>query len=291
MSAFPRSTTVTLVRYKLAHQGYHLFYNNMCSMKIPVVDTTALTPVQKVGRLWLKRDDLFTIPEIGICGGKARACWVLAQNAPGLVTGCSRLSPQQQLVSRVAELFGVPCHIHTALGAYTAEMQDAVDHGASMFQHYNGFSGTLSAKARRESRALGWTNIPFGMESDTAVACTRNQVRNLPDNIRRIVVTIGSGISVAGILYGLQDLGRNVPVLGVRVGGGHSGQKIKRRLDRFAPWGWQRRLTIVQANVPYESAVIASAGGIEVDPHYEGKVVEFLQDDDLFWVVGKRPGG
>ena len=259
-------------------------------MKRPVVDIEALTPVQKVDKLYLKRDDLFQIPEIGICGGKARACWVLSQGAAGLVTGCSRLSPQQQLVSRVAALFGIPCHIHTALGKYTTEMQDAVAHGAEMFQHYNGFSIVLSSKARRDAERLGWTNIPFGMESDTAVNCTRRQVQNIPAEAQRLVVPIGSGISVAGILYGLRDRGLDIPVLGVRVGGGHSGQRIKRRLDRFGPVFWQRQLTIVQATVPYEKAVVATAAGVEVDQHYESKAVEFLQDRDCFWVVGRRPG-
>lgn len=256
----------------------------------PVVpDVMGLTPVELVGNVYLKRDDLFEVPTLGICGGKARACWVLSRGAKGLVTGCSRLSPQQQLVSRIAKYLRVPCHVHTALGEYTDEMKDAARQGANIFQHYNGFSATLSSKARREALLLGWTHIPFGMESDTAVNCTRRQVRNIPKDVKRIVVVIGSGISVSGILYGLADRKLDIPVLGVRVGGGFSGTRIVRRLNRFAPWGWDEQLSIVQARVPYEAALEASAGPVAVDSHYEAKAIEFLKPGDLFWIVGRRP--
>ena len=50
------------------------------------------TPVQQVGQLWLKRDDLYSVA--GVAGGKVRSCWALAQGARGLVTAGSRASPQ-----------------------------------------------------------------------------------------------------------------------------------------------------------------------------------------------------
>lgn len=47
-----------------------------------------LTPVERCGDIWLKRDDAFTVA--GQYGGKARTCWQLAQGASGLVTAGSR---------------------------------------------------------------------------------------------------------------------------------------------------------------------------------------------------------
>jgi len=41
---------------------------------------------------------------------------------------------------------------------------------------------------------------------------------NVPEEARRIVVPVGSGLSLAGVLTGLQLIGQVVPVLGVVVG-------------------------------------------------------------------------
>ena len=46
-----------------------------------------LTPAEKVGEYWLKRDDQFCVG--GVQGGKVRTCWKLAQGAKGLVTAGS----------------------------------------------------------------------------------------------------------------------------------------------------------------------------------------------------------
>jgi len=50
---------------------------------------------------------------------------------------------------------------------------------------------------------------------------------------RRIVVPVGSGLSLAGVLIGLQFIGRVVPVLGVVVG-----RDPARLLNKFAPQSW-----------------------------------------------------
>lgn len=46
------------------------------------------TPIQSIGGIWLKRDDLFEIA--GVRGGKVRTCWRLSQGSVGLVTAGSR---------------------------------------------------------------------------------------------------------------------------------------------------------------------------------------------------------
>ena len=259
---------------------------------MPEVVTTIneLTPVEKHGDIWLKRDDLFVVPDTGCCGGKSRACWVLSQGARGLCTGSARLSPQQQIVSRMARKLGVPCRVHTALGDWTKEMHDAAKCGAEITQHHNGFSSNLAKWAKDDAEQRGWTSIPFGMESSEAVACARNQTRNLPKEMKRLVVILGSGVAASSILWGLRDLGmQDIPVIGVRVGGGRDGRNIERRLTRFAPVDWRARLTIQQASVPYEASLEASVDGVVLDSHYESKAFEFLQPGDCFWIVGKRP--
>ncbi len=246
-----------------------------------------LTPIEQHGDVWLKRDDLFTVA--GACGGKTRACWVLAQGATGLVTGNARKSPQQQIVARISKKLGIPCCIHTASGDHTLEMDDAVGFGAEIIQHRMGFSSVLACRAREDAAKRGWVCIPFGMESSRAVACTAGQVKDIPKGVARIVVVVGSGISVSGIMHGLRRMGRKIPILGVRVGGGVSGKAVERRLIRFAPGDWSLRLTIVQAAEDYQDAVEASICGVHLDSHYEAKAARFVEPGDLFWIIGHRP--
>ena len=73
------------------------------------------------------------------------------------------------------------------------------------------------------------------MECQEAVEQTRLQVANIPKSTKRIVVPVGSGMSLCGILHGLQDVGLgHVPVLGIVVGA----SPIK-RLTKYAPIFWQ----------------------------------------------------
>jgi hypothetical protein len=187
----------------------------------------------------------------------------------------------------VAKELGIPCHVHTALGELTKELLRCQSLGAEVFQHYNGFSQNLASWAAKDAVTMDWTSIPFGMESNCAIHCTKQQVDNLP-SVGRIVLSIGSGITAAGILWGLLERGWNIPVLGVRVGGGTKGSNLERRLCRYAPRDYNKMMEIVKATVPYDKHIDAEIGGVKVDPHYEAKVVEFLRPGDLFWIVGDR---
>jgi hypothetical protein len=66
-------------------------------------DAVALTPLQQVDNILLKRDDWFEVPGVGVRGGKVRACWAVAQGAPGLVTAGQRASSQVKIVISVAQ--------------------------------------------------------------------------------------------------------------------------------------------------------------------------------------------
>jgi 1-aminocyclopropane-1-carboxylate deaminase/D-cysteine desulfhydrase-like pyridoxal-dependent ACC family enzyme len=122
------------------------------------------------------------------------------------------------------------------------------------------------------------------MECSTAVDQTRGQVMNLPDDIHRIVVPIGSGMSAAGVLWGLADHHLSVPVLGVVIGADPT-----RRLDRFAPPTWRMIMGLVPAGLDYHAEVRdATIGGVHLDGVYEAKCLPFLAAGDLLWIVGRR---
>jgi ParB-like chromosome segregation protein Spo0J/DNA modification methylase len=249
----------------------------------PLADPLALTPVEEHGGHMVKRDDLFGIA--GARGGKVRTCWALAQGAPGLVTAGSRSSPQVNIVARIAAELGIPCRVQTPSGALGPEVTGAQDAGAEVVQHKPGYNTVIVARARKDAAATGWTEIPFGMECQEAVDQTRQQVRNLPAQVSRLVVPVGSGMSLAGILHGLRDAQRTLPVLGVQVGADPT-----KRLDRFAPEGWRDMVELVEAGLAYEQrAPVDRLGDLALDPIYEAKCLPFLQAGDLLWVVGIRP--
>lgn len=249
------------------------------------------TPIEwlKDRQLWLKRDDLFQLA--GVRGGKVRSCWRLATASTPklLVTASSRHSPQMTIVARIAQRLGVPAHCHIPTGDDTPETLEALEVGAQLVRHKPGYNSVIIKRALDDAKEHGGTNIPFGMKCREAVEETALQVDNLPGDyeMRRIVVPVGSAISLAGVLTGIQqyrpDLGK-VKVIGIQVGAA-----IEDTMDKLAPFGWRTMCTVLRAREPYHTAAqYTSVGPVVVDPHYEGKAVGFLEPGDLFWIVGIR---
>lgn len=251
------------------------------------IDLNRLTPIEEVcyngNSILLKRDDTFEIA--GVCGGKTRTCWSLSKNATkGLVTAGSRQSPQVNIVAHIAKYLNLPCRVHTPMGKLSPEVESAKACGAEVIQHRAGYNNVIIARAREDAKNLGWTEIPFGMNINEAVEQTRKQVANIPNSIKRLVVPVGSGMSLAGILHGLQDNNLNIPVLGVIVGA----DPVK-RLNTFAPIFWERMVDLVKSQLDYHVEVKDNnIGNIILDPIYEGKCLPFLEQNDLFWIIGVR---
>lgn len=242
-----------------------------------------LTPVERHGDVWVKRDDLFEAA--GVRGGKVRTCWHLAQGAKGLVTAGSRASPQVNIVAHIARELGIPCRVHVPSGELAPEVAAAANVGAEVVQHRPGYNTVIVKRAREDAWGLGWTEIPFGMECQAAIEMTRKQAANIPyEGVNRVVVPVGSGMSFAGILWGMID--ELIPhlTLGVRVGA----NPVK-RLDRYAPPFWRVQADLIETGVDYhQPAKTANLGDLRLDSIYEAKCLPFLEPNDLLWVVGIR---
>jgi hypothetical protein len=242
-----------------------------------------LTPVEQIDGVWIKRDDRFGIA--GVVGGKVRTCWSLAQKATtGLTTAGSRSSPQALIVASIARKLGIACVVHTPEGDITTgPVAGAARQGAKITQHPAGYNTVIVARCREFAAESGFTEIPFGMECEEAVTQTRAQVANIPDGVRRIVVPVGSGMTLAGILWGLKDAGRTIPVLGISVGADPTD-----RLNKYAPPDWPSMVELMPTRYKYADHIESFLGPISLDPVYEAKCREFLQPGDLFWIVGHR---
>lgn len=255
----------------------------------PGVSGPEFTPIEDRGGVLVKRDDLFAVG--GVRGGKVRTCWHLSRGAVGLVTAGSRHSPQVNIVAHVARKLGIPCRIHVPSGKLSPEVVAARDAGAEVVPHLPGYNTVIVARAHADAVVRGWTEIPFGMECVEATRQTAHQVGNVaryiadnPGAVGRIVVPVGSGMSLAGILHGFCRHGVGTPVLAVRVGADPA-----KRLDRYAPSDWRRRVTVVETGVDYAiPAATTGLGGLTLDSVYEGKCIPFLSPGDLLWVVGIR---
>lgn len=243
-----------------------------------------LTPVERLGEVWVKRDDRFEYA--GVRGGKVRSALAIAAGAEGVVTAGARKSPQVAIVAEVARALGIPCRAHTASGASTAELEQAEAAGAEVVRHRPGHNSVIVARAREDATARGWREVPFGMECEEAVEQTAVQVANLPAELERLVVPVGSGMSLAGILHGLRREERELPVLGVVVGA-----DPRKRLERWAPVGWEDLVELVEAGEEYSEEVepYGQLGGLPpLDPVYEAKCVPYLRPGDCLWIVGRR---
>ena len=271
-----------------------------------------LTPWQSTpgtsepGRLWLKRDDLYEYA--GVRGGKVRTCKRLAMEGlgqvvaegrastelgsayhhsagVGFVTAGSRSSPQVNIVAHIGHHLGVPVRCYIPTGELTPEVQCARDLGAELVGTIPGHNSVIRARAREWAEAEGWVHIPFGMECPEAVWETARQVHNIPEEVERLVVPVGSGMSLAGILEGLEVYRPGLPVLGVVVGA-----SPERRLDKWAPPLWRLQVELVPAGLPYSEPACQQrlADGTVLDSIYEAKCLPHLRPGDGLWCVGIR---
>ena len=254
--------------------------------------SVSLTPVECHGGYLVKRDDLYEVA--GSRGGKARSCYSICSRGieegfKGFVTAGSRQSPQIQIASFIAKEFGVPLKAHTPGGEITEELKVAIANGAEIVQEKAGYNGVIKARARETADSLGWLYIPFGMQCEEAVIETGYQVKSLKKHdFNRLVVPVGSGMSLAGILRGLEYFDIYVPVLGVSVGANY--EKV---LDEWAPVWWREDSQVRIVKSPYSYSQYYEnnkIGDLVVDPIYEAKCIDFLEEGDLLWVVGIRDG-
>lgn len=246
--------------------------------------TPAITPVEEHGGILVKRDDVWS--RAGASGAKARALFTAAAGKTGIITAGARTSPQLERAALVARALGIPARLHTGSGADTTETSVAVAAGAELVRHHPARLSVIRARFRQDAERLsgnGWACVPFGMEHPVYLGQVREQAMSLPrTGFDRLVVPVGSGMTLAAILCGLEAAGRRMDVLGVRVGGDPSAI-----LDRYAPC-WRHRVTLVTGVGGFRSATINRLGDLPLDPYYEAKTLPHLRSGDLLWAVGTR---
>lgn len=245
-------------------------------------ETDQITPVQFRAGCWVKRDDLWD--EVGVArGGKARTAGIVCRYAVGssyrgIAVGVSRNSSVPGMLSRVAKYYGLELHVHTSTGKLPQVFLEAAENGAKIQQHSPGYMSVIQSRLGthvEQDRGLLRLGLGLWLPQCPLIEATAAQVANIPPDVRRIVMVVGSGWMFRGVLLGLSRLADPPQLIGVCVG-------TRPNID-LPVWAM-----LVDAGVPFLSGVVADFDGIPLDPTYEAKCRKFLQPGDLFWIVCHR---
>lgn len=252
-----------------------------------------LTPVEYRHPFWVKRDDLWD--EGGIArGGKARTAGLVARRVKaeggrGLALALARNSSVPGMVSRVCKAAGIGLMVHIphANSELSATFKEAQENGAAVHQHKHGYMTVLRAELRRmlNTTHRGYYEVGIGLEyaGAGAEAATAAQVANIPHEVRRVVVPVGSGGMLRGVIAGRKLHSRGFEILGVC-----AALPPKMEIPPFVRLVEAKRSfgVDVKAALPPEGDGVF--GALYLDPTYEAKCYDFLEPGDLLWVVGHR---
>lgn len=252
-----------------------------------------LTPVEKRGTHYYKRDDEFVVN--GVCGGKARVAYSLIERGIGsgvrsFVTCGSRDSRQCEVVAKICEHFGVESHLFMPSGKDTDVIESiSATKGATLHRTKVGYNSVLVSHSQAFATENGFGYLPFGLETGETIIVNMEQVRNIPSDVKRIVIPCGGGMNMISVIKGLEYTGRyDVHVTGVVVG-----KRPDSVFERFLGSSLFYAPKVTWDFVYYPSdyhvkACVTSIDGLELDPIYEAKCIPFLEDGDLMWIVGKK---
>ena len=118
------------------------------------VDLLYITPIQKHGNIYIKRDDLFEIAKSR--GGKTRSCYALAKQAQkqgvGVATAGSRMSPQINITAKLAKFLGIECYAHCPTGGLSEVLKEAQEYGAHIIQEKPGYNSVIIKRAKDHAK-------------------------------------------------------------------------------------------------------------------------------------------
>lgn len=250
-----------------------------------------LTPVEKIENIYVKRDDLF---EYANCnGGKVRGALYIINKAlqngyTEFVSLGSRFSPQCEIISNICEQMNLKCHLFMPNSYKDTTVITNIKNNKNTVLirdlKQGAYTNVLIARAEKFAQEHNYYFIKFGMEMPETIEILQEQVKNIPKDIKRIIVPVGSAMNFCSIINGLNKYNRNdIQVVGIQVG-----KDPLNVIKNYCPFFSYTKHKLIKAKPNYETQIEAYIGDLKLDPVYEAKCKEYLQDGDLFWVVGHR---
>ena len=177
----------------------------------------SLTPVEKHGPIFLKREDMFApLGSNSINGSQLRQLiWLFLQadrKIDSVTSGAVQGSPQHAMVSACAKHYGMRCVQFTGgNGVKKSDMVHIAETFGAEVRYVNpGYAATLNAKAKALAEAENCLHIQTNITVDSPPLLVREfhkvgseQVRNIPDHIETLMVPAGSCNSAVSVLYGV----------------------------------------------------------------------------------------
>lgn len=255
------------------------------------MDLMDLTPIEKVGNLYLKREDKFEFA--GCSGSKVRGALYIIQNALKLgftefVSVGSRFSPQCEIISNICEFLNLKCYLFMPNSSTDTTIITNIKNNKNTILirdlKQGAYTNVLISRAKKFAAEHNYYFINFGMEMQETIDIIAEQVKNIPDNIKRIVIPVGSGMNFCAVANGLIKYHKeDIKIVGISVG-----KDPMPIIYKYFPMFNFMEHKIIKSNYKYEKLLKADIHGIILDPVYEAKCKEYLEDGDLFWVIGKR---
>lgn len=143
-----------------------------------------------------------------------------------------------------------------------------------------GYNNVLNAHARDNAKDKGYKFVQLGMLCDEAyklIGQNVNLIIPYINDIKRIVIPVGSGTTLIGITRALQKHNIDIPIIGVMCGMDAT-KNILNNTD-------YKNIMLVKSDSSYHKKEKTWFYNITLNPIYEAKCVPYLQDNDLFYIV------
>lgn len=275
-----------------------------------------ITPVQHIGHYWFKRDDLFMPFDFSPANGsKLRQGMLLCEKnmiqvKKGIYTGTSIHSPQAVICASLARYYNVPCVIvyggtNEAALLYNRYAQLCARLGARIEVCKSGRTSVVSSHAERFAQETNGFNVRYGFDlrnnADVFIGSVAEQAQNIPDNLDYLVITVGSAITITGVLFGLTIYNKHVRNV-IAVG---CAPNRMQKIQEYAciikeQTGYTLPLELVSyqdcyarlKGYKYEDTQRAEYFGMTFHPRYEAKTFNFMQRylskdaRTLMWITG-----
>lgn len=267
-----------------------------------------LTPIEEYNGILFKRDDKFRpFADLPLNGGKIRqALMLLERNQEkierehgGVVATAGGVnSPQGIIITRSAIEFGFKTIL--AFGGKTPELsiknnklvRIAHDLGAKIVISGIGYDVGLVHMLKKDypNAFLIKFGINLDSDPDAIIGAIADQCENIPHDLDMLVIPVGSGLSMAAILVGLDKFDiRPKRVIGIQI----AGYDRRKTITEIAPFLADYEFYSAK-DFKYAYQLKLWLNDTEMlDPLYEAKAMyhfkknfDFKYKRVLFWIVG-----
>lgn len=262
-----------------------------------MVKYAGITPIERMGDYWVKREDLACWSSLEYpSGSKVRQYMAMATKGIPCIVGCSANSCMAIYVAATAKQLNTKGIIYTAARKkQTDGIKYALEMGSEVVEVKPGYLSLIRSRARARTLELGecvrWS--PQLAIEDTIRQCLEGPP--FSNEIKRIIVPTGSGLTAAGVIAALSAGVRTdikVVIVATSSMADHksilkTGYTAARSYRASAP---EIETVFIPPSSSYNKHEIESLpDGTPLDPFYSAKAFKYLESGDLFWPVGLRP--